>query len=293
MPRAIDHLVFAARDLDAQAALFGRLGFQVGPRNRHPWGTRNHIVQFGTTFLELISTGPDFQAPVDPDPHLLSFPVFIHDYLVRREGFAMLALASEDARADQAAFKAAGIGDFDSFHFERQARSPDGVQTTVAFTLAFARTAAMPLAGFFTCRQHNPENFWNRASQIHPNGVTDVTGLVIVAENPADHAEFLSGFTGQREMLATSMGLDIRLARGQRIDVLTPQAAAFRMGCAAQGPAMDAQLAIACLQTSDLAALRACLEAGAIPHEACKDGIAVAPADAGGVGLVFAGANPA
>jgi catechol 2,3-dioxygenase-like lactoylglutathione lyase family enzyme len=41
MPRAIDHLVIAARDLEAQAAFYRRLGFQVGTRNRHPWGTEN------------------------------------------------------------------------------------------------------------------------------------------------------------------------------------------------------------------------------------------------------------
>ena len=63
MPRAIDHLVIAAHDLEAQAALYRRLGFQVGARNRHPWGTENHIVQFDGAFLELIGLGDAFAAP--------------------------------------------------------------------------------------------------------------------------------------------------------------------------------------------------------------------------------------
>ncbi len=63
MPRAIDHLVIAARDLPEQAALYRRLGFQVGARNRHPWGTENHIVQFDGAFLELIGLGDEFAAP--------------------------------------------------------------------------------------------------------------------------------------------------------------------------------------------------------------------------------------
>ena len=54
MPRAINHLVIPARDLTAQAELYRRLGFQVGARNSHPWGTENHIVQFDGAFLELI-----------------------------------------------------------------------------------------------------------------------------------------------------------------------------------------------------------------------------------------------
>ena len=63
MPRAIDHLVIAAHDLPEQAALYRRLGFQVGARNRHPWGTENHIVQFDGAFLELIGLGDAFAAP--------------------------------------------------------------------------------------------------------------------------------------------------------------------------------------------------------------------------------------
>ena len=287
MPRAIDHLVIAARDLDALAALFTRLGFQVGPRNRHPWGTRNHIIQFGDSFLELISTGPDYHAPVDPDPHLLSFPVFIHDYLARRQGIAMLALTSEDAAADQLAFRGAGIGDFDSFHFERHARRPDGSQTTVAFTLAFARQPALPMAGFFSCQQHHPENFWNEGFQVHANRVARVAGLVICAKDPADHAEFLSRLTGQRELLATSMGLDMTIGQGQKFEVLTPQAAAFLYGCAAGvGDATD-RLAVVILETVDLAALQACIADAGIPHEVRTDGISIAPDDAFGVGIVF------
>lgn len=46
MPRGLDHIVHAVRDLDAAAALYKSLGFTVGARNRHPWGTHNYIVQF-------------------------------------------------------------------------------------------------------------------------------------------------------------------------------------------------------------------------------------------------------
>ena len=45
MPRGLDHIVHAVRDLDAAAAFYRRLGFTVSARNRHPWGTHNHIIQ--------------------------------------------------------------------------------------------------------------------------------------------------------------------------------------------------------------------------------------------------------
>ncbi len=57
--------------------------------------------------------------------------------------------------------------------------------------------------------------------------------VVALAEEPADHAELLTKLTGQRELLATSAGLEVKLEGGARLDVLTPTAFAFRFGAAA------------------------------------------------------------
>lgn len=65
-----------------------------------------------------------------------------------------------------------------------------------------------------------------------PNGVVGVKILAAVADDPADHAEFLQKITGQREMLATSAGLEMRLD-GARLDVLTPNAFAFKFAAKA------------------------------------------------------------
>ncbi len=64
----------------------------------------------------------------------------------------------------------------------------------------------------------------------HPNGAESLREIVACAEEPADHAEFLSALTGQREMLATSAGLEIRLEGGTSLQVLSPRAFAFRFG---------------------------------------------------------------
>lgn len=54
MPRGLDHIAHGVRDLDA-AELYRRLGFTVGARNRHSWGTHNHVVQFPGFFIELLT----------------------------------------------------------------------------------------------------------------------------------------------------------------------------------------------------------------------------------------------
>jgi hypothetical protein len=75
------------------------------------------------------------------------------------------------------------------------------------------------------------------AAADHPNGALGLRAVVAVAESPADHAEYLSGLTGQREILATSAGLEIRLDGGTSLDVLSPPAFAFRFGAAPQADA--------------------------------------------------------
>jgi hypothetical protein len=193
--RHIDHVVVAVQDLDGAADLYARLGFQVGPRNRHPWGTENRIIQFRQSFIELITAPADADIPLHAPGHF-SFGAFVRDYLQQREGLAMLVLSSADAIADAVRFAQDGIGDFAPFRFERTGRRPDGSATHVAFSLAFAVDSQAPDLGFFTCQQHFPEAFWNEALQRHPNGATAITGVTIAAPRPQDHAGFLSAFTG-------------------------------------------------------------------------------------------------
>jgi hypothetical protein len=192
MPRALDHLVIAALDLDAAAERYRNLGFRVGPRNRHPWGTENHIVQFDGAFLELVGRGAEFQRPAPDDP-VFPFAGFLDDFLNVREGLAMLVLRSHDAEADRQAFAQQGFGESPRFDFARKGRR-EGREVDVAFSLAFAQSEAFPHNGFFSCQQFYPENFWDAAAQIHPNGATGVAELDFTHPRPQAASGFLQAF---------------------------------------------------------------------------------------------------
>ncbi|MGL4496063.1 MAG: VOC family protein [Beijerinckiaceae bacterium] len=266
----IDHLVIPSRNLDAQADLLRRMGFQVGARNRHPWGTENHIVQFSNrTFLEPIAIGhePNF-LPLTPDA--FSFGGFISDYLREREGLAMLVLRSDDASADKARFDAAGIGWGDTFFFERKGARPDGTPVHVAFTLAFAHDALAPACGFFTCQQHFPEAFWNPAAQIHANGAVGVTQVVMVADDPRAHDGFRADF-GAAGALA----------------ILTPATAESRYGTAALPQTRGAHFAAFHVAVPALDRVRRVLEQSGLPFDAAS-GRMIVPASAGlGCACIF------
>jgi len=249
MPRALDHLVIAARDLPEQAALYRRLGFQVGALNRHPWGTENHIVQFDGAFLELIGLGDEFVAP-HPSEAVYPFAGFLAGYLGKGEGLAMVAMRSADAEADRRAFDAAGIGGFPRFDFGRKGRRPDGSEVEVAFSLAFAADPASPRAGFFVCQQQRPENFWNPEAQVHPNGALAVVGLTIVEERPADASRFLAAFLDAPPHASPS-GCEFAID-GATVECLTPAGFADCYGA----PPTGLGIAAARIAVADLDACR-------------------------------------
>ena len=86
MARGLDHIVHAVRDLDAAAALYRQLGFQVGACNRHApnWGTQNRIVQLPGTFIELLSIA-DASGIAPHAPRSFAFGAFNRDFLARGE----------------------------------------------------------------------------------------------------------------------------------------------------------------------------------------------------------------
>lgn len=217
-PRALDHIVLPCQDLAAAAESFAALGFLVGRRNRHPWGTENHIVQFPDAFLELIALAPDFEPLAVTDP-AFPFAGFLAGQGRSTAPSAMIVLRSSGAAADAAAFAAAGIGEGRMLDFSRAGAAPDGTTRTVAFSLAFADAPAMPDLGFFVCQQHFPENFWNPAMQRHPNGVRGVAALTLQARHPAACGAFLAAFSGALASETAEGGLELSLAGEARLRV--------------------------------------------------------------------------
>lgn len=282
MARGLDHIVHAVHDLDAAGEVYRRLGFTVGARNQHPWGTHNRIVQFPGVFIELLTIG-DGARIAGHRPRMISFGAFTRDFLAKGEGLSMLVLEGKGAAKDAEAFRAAGIGDFDVFDFEREGKRPDGSAVKVAFSLAFASDPKAPDTGFFTCQQHYPENFWNPEFQKHANGVNGVSGVVFVAENPADHHVFLKAFAGVTDLKSTSSGITIETPRGE-IQVMDP--AAFRLHFSAEPPDVSRGMRLAAIRFAvrDLAAAKAALGSTAKAH---MNRLVVGPQTGHGATFVF------
>ncbi len=280
MARGLDHIVHAVRDLEAAGAFYERLGFQVGARNRHPWGTHNRLVQFPGFFLEILTV-------VEPEKVAgATFGAFNQKFLNEvGEGLSALVVEGHDPKGERAALDAAGFGGIPLLEFSRQGKRPDGSDTEVGFKIVFARYPAAKHALFFTCMQTAPENFWSAELQRHPNGTRQIEAAVLVAENPTEHHIFLEALAGVRDIRATSLGLSIPTPRGT-IQVMDPSS--FNQAFGIEAP-KDAGLRLAALvfSVTDLKATRVLLERNGVPAREQAGRLVVGPEAAFGAMIAF------
>jgi hypothetical protein len=187
-PLGLEHPLVCSRDLDALAARYRALGFAPTPKGLHPWGTGTQLMMFPDNFIELMGIEDrsriDVTAPPDT-PGGFRFGRFIADFLDRREGIAMVALHSRDARADLAAVQARGVPSAGCVHFRRTVRLPDGQAGEAVVTLGMLIDPAQPQLSYFLCHQHRPELVWVADWLHHPNGALAISRIIYAAADPA------------------------------------------------------------------------------------------------------------
>jgi hypothetical protein len=189
------------------------LGFTVAPDARHTFGTGNCCVFFrNRTYLEPITILDRNRADMAAAEGV-TFVKRLKRFTERQgEGFAMLALKSDDAEADGAAFAKAGAGAGTAFRFTRLAKSPDGVESEVGFVLAFADQPSAPDATFFVCQHLSADIIFQPAYLEHPNGAVGISAVSLVAENPEDFRATLTTAIKEGEIASSNFGLETKPA---------------------------------------------------------------------------------
>lgn len=285
--KGIDHLVLCVNDLALARDAYGAMGFTMTPAAQHPFGTENSLVQLDGSFLELLAIG-DRDAITEHGTSRFSFAAFNRDFLADGEGFSMLVLDSEDARADCRDYAADGLVTYDPFDFSRSAGLPDGREVTVGFSLAFVSHPQMQRAGFFTCQQHAPEHFWKPEYQRHDNGAQKVGEVLLLADEPTRYEGFMSAFTGSREVVRGDGELQVTTARGA-VTMLSPAAwqrhfpASYEPDLG-QGPRLAGYRVL----VDELGKARDCLESGGINFLQDGGRLMIGPADAFGSMIILA-----
>ena len=275
MPRPFDHLVLAVPDLAVAAATYRALGFTVGTRNRHPWGTENHVVQLEAAFLELIGLADDYTAPAPYHP-AARFAAEVEAAVRRGGGFVLVALRTEDAAAEARRLSAAGLGSGRMLHFGRTSETPEGTRRELSFTLAFADRPALPEAGFFLCQHGRPEHFWSAAAQVHPNGARTLGAVTLCLDAPAHHAPEIASLCDAE--VDGSAGRTSIATDGGAIDLSTPDEL---------DGAVAGRFAAFTVVVASLDVVRRLLDQARVPYRHRTHSILVAAESTFGVAIVF------
>lgn len=190
----LDHLVLPTADLGSARARLAALGFTVAPRGVHPFGTENCCVYLADgTFLEPLAVA---------DAGVVAKAVAAGNVFVGRdrayrhrfgsEGFSAVVFGTEDAGADDRAYRDAGVSAGDMLSFSRPFVDSAGRSDTASFKLAFAAYDGPDDAFVFACERVNAPKVDRAALQAHPNGATAIAEVVAVSDDPAAQLRFLA-----------------------------------------------------------------------------------------------------
>ncbi len=280
----IDHLVLCVADLDAARSRYQAMGFTMTPKAQHPFGTGNSNIQLQGCFLEVLTV----MAPEDITEHApgqFSFAAHNRDFLAAGEGFSMLVLEAEDARADQARFAASGLKTYAPLDFSRQAKMPTGEAVTVGFSLAFATDPLAPSNAFFTCQQHAPEHFWKPDYQRHANTAHTVSEVCMVSADPGAHAGFLEAYADAASQFRAGE-LTVVTSRG-RISVVEPARFEDLYQCQPPDVTAGARLAGYTIGVADLDVARDEFQQNGIQAGSWDQRTYIGPENAFGVAVAF------
>lgn len=172
-----DHAVIGVADLDAAVAAYRALGFVVRPGGRHTGeGTHNAIVRFGLDYLELMAVHDPAIARDRP------FGGQLLEFLDGRDGgligYVVAAVGADDLAL---AMRRSGLDAVGPLAMQRE--RPDG--NVLRWRLLFPRGPRWRDTAPFVVEWATSDDqrvAWD-APVPHPNGITHVAALAILADD--------------------------------------------------------------------------------------------------------------
>lgn len=239
----LDHTVInVGFEMDRAQASFVRLGFRLTERGHHTLGSINHLMMFGSDYLELIGL-PVGRPHTRPD--IANAP----------KGINGLVFKTGDVEESFAHLQALGMAGDPPKAFSRPVRLPEGT-FDARFRTVHVRAEVFPGGRVYFCQHLTPELVWRPEWQRHGNGAEAMPEFVVAAADQAGQAEALA------RLLRTKVSGDGQAAAiaydGGKVSVLAPAAYAERYGALAS--AMGGRAAIfgaIVLRTGSLDAIRA------------------------------------
>lgn len=240
----LDHVVIDVRDrMDDAARIFAGLGFTLTPRGHHTLGSMNHLMMFGSDYLELLGFG----ASGVTRPELAPFPI----------GLNGLVFKTADADAVHAHAARAGLPILPVQSFSRPVDlgplDLDGSRRDARFRTTRLDPTKIAMGRVYFCEHLTPELVWRPEWQAHPNGARAIARIVVATGEPRRTASLFAALFGP-DSIAEAGGKCVIGAGAARVELGVPAAIAAEFGDAAADPSGRAEyIAAVELETASLA----------------------------------------
>jgi catechol 2,3-dioxygenase-like lactoylglutathione lyase family enzyme len=285
-----DHAVLPVRDLNGALALWrDRLGFDARYGGRHPGGTHNGIVRFGTDYVELIAVH-DRAAVLASG---IADTAAVVELLDRADGGILgYIVATDDIEAAATRFRGLELTEMvGPFAMER--RRPDGKLLRWRLLSPRRQAWGTPWTMLIEWELPDAERLTWEQPGVHPNGAREIVSLAVAIGDLASGARFYERELGlepvdrgnEPELGARRVSYQV----GQtRIDLLAPDGPGPIAEAVAVGAERPWQLT---LGVRDLGLARAYLEMKGVRVASApgtRGGILIDPADALGARIALA-----
>jgi hypothetical protein len=170
----LDHMVINVRfQMDEAESLFKGLGFQLTPRGHHSLGSINHLMIFGSDYLELLGLPPGS----DARPELVRSPMTLDG----------LVFKTDDVDANYEHMRSLGMDGDPPKSFTRPLEV-DGESVEAAFRTVTVRSDVFGGGRVYFCEHATPQYVWHKPWMTHSNGVVRTHEFVVVALDPEAEA---------------------------------------------------------------------------------------------------------
>ncbi len=214
----LDHTVINVQfDMDRAEGLFRDLGFTLTPRGYHSLGSINHLMMFGTDYMELIGLPPGAE---NPRKDIAEVPLGING----------LVFKTTDADATFAHLQSLDMAGDPPKAFTRPVELPGGAKDA-AFRTVAVRTGVFPGGRTYFCEHATPELVWRPEWQSHGNGAQAMPEFVVASANHQREAENFASLL-HSDVGGSGESLSVAFKGGQ-LTILTPAAYGERYGAAA------------------------------------------------------------
>jgi hypothetical protein len=196
----LDHTVINVRyQMDQAEASFRNLGFCLTDRGYHTLGSINHLMMFGSDYLELIGL-PEASVPgTSGRPDIENAPLGING----------LVFKTSNVDETFSHLQEIGLAGDPPKSFSRPVEVADGT-FDARFRTVHVRHDAFPGGRVYFCEHGTPELVWRPEWQKHDNGALSMPEFVIGSDNyeaeATDMAKLLrSDIGGSNEQLSVKL----------------------------------------------------------------------------------------